>query len=68
MTPRKLLEQLAPAQPVNQDELGGCVHCTGTPPGKPYGYADRYLEDHEPGCPWVKARRLLGDKLPRSRA
>jgi len=67
MTPRKLLEQLAGYDPMNQDELGGCVFCCGTPPGSQYGYAGRYLSDHEKGCPWVKARRLLGDKLPASR-
>jgi hypothetical protein len=67
MTPKKLLAQLAPEDPINQDELGGCIHCGGTPPGASYGYAGRYLEDHEAGCPWVKARRLLGDKLPAGR-
>lgn len=67
MTPRKLLAALAPRDPISQDEMGGCVHCHGTPPGRPYGYADRYLSDHKLGCPWVKARRLLGDELPASR-
>lgn len=67
MTPKKLLEQLAGFYPINQDEQGGCVFCQGTPPGENYGQADRFLSDHEKGCPWVKARRLLGDKLPASR-
>lgn len=67
MTPRKLLAQLAPERPINGDEMGGCVWCAGTPPGEPYGYAGRDLAHHEAGCPWVKARRLLGDKLPDSR-
>jgi hypothetical protein len=63
MTPKKLLAALAPERPMNQDEMGGCVFCGGTPPGKQYGYAGRDLADHERGCAWVKARRLLGDKL-----
>lgn len=63
MTPRKLLEQLAPEWPINQDELGGCVFCGGIPPGQKYGSAGRDLADHHRGCPWVKARRLLGDRL-----
>lgn len=67
MTPRKLLKQLAPHEPINQDEQGGCVFCAGTPPGQPYGQAGRFLSDHKPGCTWVKARRLLGDKLEDSR-
>lgn len=68
MTPRNLLRALAPEQPLNNDELGGCIHCGATPPGEQYGYADRYLSDHKAGCPWVKARRLLGDKLPAERS
>ena len=67
MTPRKLLGQLAGPETINQDEMGGCVFCGGTPPGEPLGYAERFLSDHNPGCAWVKARRLLGDKIPASR-
>ena len=67
MIPRNLLHKLAPEDPINQDEQGGCVFCSGKPPGQQYGYADRYLSDHERGCPWVKARRLLGDQLPAAR-
>lgn len=66
MTPKRLLAQLAPELPQNHDE-GGCVHCGGMPPGQRYGEAGRDLADHRPGCPWVKARRLLGDKLTDSR-
>lgn len=68
MTPKELLAQLAPEQPMNQDEQGGCVWCAGTPPGEPHGYAGRDMADHEKDCPWVKARLMLGDKLPDSRA
>lgn len=67
MTPKKLLEQLAGYYPINQDEQGGCIFCGGIPPGQQFGYSDRFLSDHEKGCPWVKARRLLGDKLPKER-
>lgn len=64
---RSLLEKLAPYSPMNQDEMGGCVFCGGMPPGERYGYSGRFLSDHEAGCPWVKARRALGDTLPSSR-
>jgi len=67
MIPRKLLAILAPRDPINGDEMGCCIHCGGHPPGRPYGYAGRFLEDHNKGCPWVKARRLLGDKIPAGR-
>lgn len=64
---RSLLEKLAPYTPLNQDEMGGCVFCGSSPPGERYGYSGRFLSDHEQGCPWVKARRALGDVLPASR-
>jgi len=67
MIPRNLLSLLAPEQPINQDEQGGCVWCGGFPPGGRYGYAGRYLSDHKQQCPWVKARRLLGDDIPKER-
>lgn len=67
MTPRKLLEALAPYEPINQDECGGCVFCAGTPPGRKWDGAGRFLSDHEVGCPWIKARRLLGDEIPAAR-
>jgi hypothetical protein len=67
MTPKRLLAALAPEEPLNNDEMGGCMHCGGEPPGHRYGWAGRFLEDHRPGCAWVKARRLLGDKLPATR-
>jgi len=62
-----LIGELAPESPMNQDEMGGCVHCKGGPPGERYGYADRYLSDHGENCVWVKARVALGDQLPAAR-
>lgn len=59
----ELLESLAPREPINQDEMGGCVWCGGTPPKHPYGYAERKLSHHSDDCPWIRARALLGDAL-----
>lgn len=56
---RDLLDELAPEQPMNQDEQGGCVWCGGCPPHETYGYAGRTPEDHDRDCPWLAARRLL---------
>ncbi|MFD1839101.1 hypothetical protein [Paracidovorax cattleyae] len=53
--PRKLLEDLAPEQPMNQDEQGGCVWCCGSAPD----YAGAEPEDHDADCPWLLARGLL---------
>lgn len=61
--PRALLERLAPREPINDAERGGCVMCGGRPPGQRYGYAERDREHHLPGCAWVAARELLGDAL-----
>ena len=61
---RELLERLAPHDPINQDERGGCVWCASGEPGVRYSYAERYLTDHDHDCPWVQARQLLGDELP----
>lgn len=62
--PRELLDALAPAEAMNQDEMGGCVWCAGTPPRQSYGYAGRRLIDHAEDCPWVAARAALGDPIP----
>lgn len=64
MIPRRLLEKLAPVEPLIDGEYGNCLHCDATPAGP---FAGRFLDDHAPGCPWVKARRLLGDRLARNR-
>lgn len=55
--PRELLENLAPEQPMNQDEQGGCVWCCGSAHDSDYAGADP--EDHDADCPWLLARRLL---------
>jgi hypothetical protein len=55
----KLLNVLAPESPINQDQLGGCVWCAGTPPGRPYGYAGTDPSHHKPDCPWVRARAII---------
>lgn len=61
---RNLIERLAPEQPMNQDEMGGCVWCGGGPPREAYGYARRKRNHHMPDCPWVEARDWLGDVIP----
>lgn len=61
---RELLEQLAPEDPINQDEMGGCVWCGCGPPRQSYGYAGRQKNHHADDCPWVAARELLGDEIP----
>ena len=56
--PMKLLEELAPVDPINLNE-GGCVFC-GQPRGvHGYGFATKNPRDHREDCPWVRARRLL---------
>lgn len=56
---RKLLDDVTGAEPINQDEMGGCVFCGGTPIGKPYGYATANPDDHDPECVWIEARAVL---------
>lgn len=59
-TVRDLIERLAPAEPMNQDEQGGCVWCDGNPPGHlGFGYATADPADHANDCPWVAAQRWL---------
>lgn len=64
---RPLLDQIAPYEPISQDEQGGCVWCAGKPPGTKYGNAGRFLTDHNYGCPWVDVRQMLGDTIPYKR-
>lgn len=52
--PRAVLEALAPQEAIIH-ELGGCVWCC-----KGDYYRGQY-EPHDPTCPWLTARRLLGD-------
>jgi hypothetical protein len=58
---RDLIGQLAPKICILNPDEPTCVWCNNwtydTGPGPP-----RNL--HKPDCPWVKARRLLGDNLP----
>ncbi len=56
---KHLLVELAPYEPMNQDEQGGCVWCNIKP--EDYGYAERKASHHERDCPWIRARHLLGD-------
>ncbi len=54
-----MLERACPEDPMNQDELGGCVWCGQGPPGEQYGYAGADPNHHNPNCAWVKARALI---------
>ena len=65
---RSLLELLAPEQPINDDESGGCIWCGWSESlmyflqeKKDIGsiYADNRPETHRSDCPWVQARKLL---------
>jgi hypothetical protein len=60
-----LIRRLAPKQPINQDERGGCVWCGGMPPGESYGYAEADPAHHEANCPWVEADALLRTQEPK---
>ena len=57
--PINLLESLAPAEPMSQDEQGGCVWCGGGD-----GYARPIAEDHHDSCAWLRARTLLCTTVP----
>jgi len=50
------LEGVAPDDPMNQDEMGGCVWCGG-----PGGYvaATGDQKDHDATCAWVIARKQI---------
>lgn len=53
-----LIRELAPEDPINQDEQGGCVWCNG-PTNSAYGYATADPQDHTDECPWARARALI---------
>jgi len=55
----EILKLVAPDQPMNQDEQGGCVWCAGTPIGNTYGYATDNPNNHTTDCPWILARQFL---------
>lgn len=53
------LEAMTPDEPINQDEMGGCVWCGGTPSRQPYGYATANPKHHDKDCAWIIARAVL---------
>lgn len=59
-----LLQELAPEHVITDDEFGCCVFCMGFANGKQYVRSERFLEDHDESCPWVEARKLMGDRIP----
>ena len=53
------LDRACPEEPMNQDEMGGCVWCR-KPLGKHgWGYASAKPSDHEEDCAWLSGRRTL---------
>jgi hypothetical protein len=58
--PLDLLKRLAPEDPMNQDEMGGCVWCGCGPPNEVTGYAGKSPEDHAGDCPWLEAQKYTG--------
>lgn len=60
----RALDAVTGEEPMNQDEMGGCVWCGGTPPGERYGYATADPADHDPDCEWLAARRMLAASRP----
>lgn len=52
---RELLKAIAPEQPMQQDEQGGCVWC-GEDSWGSGSYRD--YERHE-GCPWGRVRKII---------
>jgi len=67
----ELLERLAPEEPLNDDELGGCIWCgwgenmmyfSKGIKNKGSIYSDARPETHVPECPWVQTRAILDKK------
>lgn len=55
---RKLLEKLTPEQPIVA--MGWyCEYCTG----ENMDLSGRVAGNHATDCPWIAARKLLGDEL-----
>jgi hypothetical protein len=54
--PRELLEKLAPSDGILDSEIGYCCLCYK-------GIEWDRLKGHHPDCPWLAARKLLGDEL-----
>lgn len=61
---RDVMLNVAPDEPMNQDEQGGCVWCGGKPPRKQYGYATSNPKHHSNDCPWIAARAWLAANAP----
>lgn len=62
-----ILAELAPFTPLVSSETGTCLHCGCRPAGAIPGVIGRLEADHAKTCPWVAARKALGDALPASR-
>lgn len=58
------LDLLAPYSPITDDEAGCCVFCMGHGNGSVWARSERFIEDHNEDCPWVEARKFLGDRIP----
>lgn len=54
---RDALAEVAPEEPINQDEMGGCIWCGGRQ--KRGLYTTSNPKHHSADCPWLKARMLL---------
>lgn len=54
----ELIAKLTGPTPINQDEMGGCVHC-GKGHGDCHGYATSSVLDHEEDCDWLAGRKFL---------
>lgn len=63
LVPRELLERLAPEKPQVDAEWEFCIHCAWQKPDGSWVPATRDPATHQPDCPWMQARRLLGDAL-----
>ena len=60
---RALIGRLAPRVPPLDGEYWYCVACNHSSCWLNTAEKQRDPANHEPDCPWVEARRLLGDKL-----
>lgn len=67
-----LIAQLAPEEPINNDEQGGCVWCSYNErqwfhetdkSERGSMYCDKRPETHKPDCPWLIAQQVLQNKV-----
>lgn len=56
---RSLVEELAPPEPYNQDEMGAASGAAACRPVADTDTLGVHPQDHEPDCPWVLARKEL---------